>query len=427
MANIPVDVQYILLVLALFVGPRLLQRYRIPNGISCLALGLAVGIGLGGFNGDTAIDLLSTLGIVSLFLFAGMEVDLAELKKGAKVIGVFLGVQAALLALATYAAVTIFGLAIRPGVIFGLALTTPSTGFILDSLSSFGLGSDERFWVRSKAISAELLALAVLFVTVQSRDAATFGMSTAALGAMIVLLPPLFRVFGRLIAPHAPNTEFTFLIIVALIYSYATKALGVYYLVGAFLVGVTALGMRKRLPALSDPKLLGAVELFAGFFIPFYFFRAGLRLGTENFTPAAIGIGLAMTVVVVPVRIVATALHRKWALGESFRTGARVSISLIPTFVFTIVLAGILHETYELPAHLVGALIVFTMTNTLIPGFTVRALVDYTNPHSKTDSLHEPEIATAPTLHGQLTMSGAFLLDEQRKNEDRSGTESGAD
>lgn len=145
-----------------------------------------------------------------------------------------------------------------------------------------------------------------------------------------------------------------------------------YYLVGAFVVGLTAVRLRKDLPELSSEKLLGGVELFASFFIPFYFLKAGLHLRAEHFSWTALGIGALLLVVVIPIRIARVALHRKIALQESWGVGARIGTAVIPTLVFTIVIAEILEERFALRPELFGALIVFTIVNTLLPGFVLR-------------------------------------------------------
>ena len=84
--NIGNDVAYILLLMALFVVPRVLQRWRIPSAVTAFLLGTGAGLGLGLFQGDPTVGLLSTLGIVALFLFAGLEVDFGELRRGASVL-----------------------------------------------------------------------------------------------------------------------------------------------------------------------------------------------------------------------------------------------------------------------------------------------------------------------------------------------------
>ncbi len=366
------EIQYMLLVLGLFIIPRALQRLRLPSAVTCVGIGAALNIGFDLFHEDHTVKLLATLGIVAMFLFAGLEVDFAELRQGQKVLVQHVAAQLLLLALGAVALHFALGLPARPALLFALALFTPSTGFILDSVGGLGLNAEERFWVKSKAIASELVALGVLFVTIQSSDAGTLGLSALALTAMVALLPPLFRIFARVIAPFAPKTEFTFLVIVALLCAFITRELGVYYLVGAFVVGLTAVRLRKDLPELSSEKLLGGVELFASFFIPFYFLKAGLHLQAEHFTWRALTIAGILLAVVLPIRIVRVALHRKLALDEPWKVGARIGTAVIPTLVFTIVIAEILQERFGLESHLFGALIIFTLVNTLVPGFVLR-------------------------------------------------------
>src|SRR5689334_3816157 len=81
------NVAYVALIFALFVVPRILQRYRVPTAVTSLALGAFAGrCGLRLFEHDATITLLSTLGISSLFLFAGLDVDLAELRTHKRVL-----------------------------------------------------------------------------------------------------------------------------------------------------------------------------------------------------------------------------------------------------------------------------------------------------------------------------------------------------
>jgi len=283
-----------------------------------------------------------------------------------------IGVQIGVLGLAAWLLGWIFGLPGRPALLFALAMFTPSTGFILDSLPTLGLDQEEQYWVKSNAIAAELVALLILFLAVQSADIQRLLLSVAVLAGMVAILPRVFILFDRIIAPWAPRSEFTFLILVALLCAYVTRELGVYYLVGAFVVGVTAVKMRKGIPSLGSDRLVAGVELFAAFFIPFYFFKSGLHLRAEHFSATAVGIALILLVTVIPLRVGRIAVHRAWILDEPRARGARIGTAMIPTLVFTIVIAEILRDSYSLPPNLFGALIVFALVNTLIPGFVLR-------------------------------------------------------
>ena len=300
------ELVYVALIFSLFVVPKAMQRFRIPGAITSLLLGLAASR-LGLFHGDPTIALLATLGISGLFLFAGLDVDAADLRRGAALVVQHLVIQAALLWGVGWAIVRVTGVDWRPAALVALALVTPSTGFILDSLASFGLDADQRFWTRTKAIAAELLALAVLFAVLQSTSAVRFAGATLALAAVVAVIPLVMRGFARAIAPYAPRSEFAFLVMLSVLAAFATRKLGVYYLVGAFLVGVAARRFRERLPALSSDRLLHAVEVFASFFAPFYFFNAGAHLHPEMLSLGALATGLVYLAVMVPLR---TALHR---------------------------------------------------------------------------------------------------------------------
>jgi Kef-type K+ transport system membrane component KefB len=208
--------------------------------------------------------------------------------------------------------------------------------------------------------------------------------STLILGVMIAFLPALFRLFAVAVLPYAPKSEFTFVLMVAVLCALVTRELGAYYLVGAFVVGVTAQRFREQMPTLASEQLISAVELFASFFVPFYFFHAGLRLRGEALTLAALGLGAAFLLVFVPLRVTLIAAHRRLALGEPMRNGARIGLSIVPTLIFTLVIAEILQDRFGVSQTLFGGLVVYTLANTLLPGFVLRM------PVAEIAELHAP-------------------------------------
>ncbi|MBK8245970.1 MAG: hypothetical protein IPK85_00990 [Gemmatimonadetes bacterium] len=71
--------------------------------------------------------------------------------------------------------------------------------------------------------------------------------------------------------------------------------------------------------------MLHAVEVFASFFVPFYFFKAGLHLERSDLAWTTFAVGAGLLVVAVPLRVVTTALLRRMALREQWRDAVRVS------------------------------------------------------------------------------------------------------
>ena len=367
------ELVYLVLIFALLVIPRALQRFNLPAPLTCLMFGIGAMLVLGPASHDPVVSLLATLGISSLFLFAGLEVELADLRRGMWPLLAHLVIRSATLLAVGWLAWRYAGLQWQAAGLLALALLTPSTGFIMDSLGRLGLSEDERFWVTSKAIAGELLALAALFVVLQAGDLGHMALSSLALLAMMVGLPLVFIGLGRWVAPHAPGSEFSLLVMVGMVAAYITYSLGVYYLVGAFIAGLVARLLQQRMPLLASHENLHALRLFASFFVPFYFFNAGTKVPSAALSLQALGLGLAITAVVLPLRIAVVWGQRRLLFGESFRSSVRVALALSPTLIFTLVLAGIMRERFAIADVLFGALLLYAALTTLLPSLVFRA------------------------------------------------------
>ncbi len=361
------EVQYPLLIFLLFVLPKLLERIKIPSGITAFLMGAACSLGTDWFHGDPTISFLATLGIISLFLFAGMEVDLAEIKQQRSSLLVYVFVLLGLLAVSAFIIKTTLALSFRPALLFALALLTPSAGFILDSLQSGSLNDHQRSWIRSKVIAFELAALAVMFFCLQSISPTQLLLSLAGMTGMILFLPVLFRMFAKRIAPYAPRSEFAFLLMVAILSGLLTSKLGAYYLIGAFVVGMVAQRYETLLPDLKSHQMIDTLKFFSGFFIPFYFFKAGTLISADSISVDALLIAASLIAMGTPVRIGFTLAHRYLLHKETYSISLPIAFRLLPTLVFGLVLAEILKDKFSLSPALHGSLILYTIATTMIP------------------------------------------------------------
>ncbi|MEP7327427.1 MAG: cation:proton antiporter [Gemmatimonadota bacterium] len=377
----PKDLAYIVLLFLLFVVPKLLQRFRLPAAITSLLLGV-LATQLGWSPNDDTLGLLSTLGIVALFLLAGLDVDLDELRPNTRVLVQHLSIWIVTLIATVAIAMMALHLTIRPATLLSLALITPSTGFILDSLHRFGLTPDEERWTKAKAISSEIVALGAMFVALRSGSFEELTISLVVLVGLIVLLPPVFRWFAVTVSPYAPKSEFAFLLMVAMVSAYVTRHLGVYYLVGAFVAGLAARQFRDLLPAMSSERMLHAVEAFASVFIPFYFFKAGLDIIPQVWGGWAVVAGAVMTVVFISLRVGEISLHRWIALRERPAHAVKIAIALLPTLVFSLVCVELMRERFQVPEYLLGGVVLYTILNTLVPGIALKVQPpSYEDPH----------------------------------------------
>jgi Kef-type K+ transport system membrane component KefB len=370
------ELVYLLLIFGLLVIPRALQRLKIPAPITSLLLGVGAMLAWGERTHDPVVVLLSALGISSLFLFAGLEVELQGLRRGLGRLLAHLAIRSAAMTLVGWLAWRYLAMGWQAAALLALALLTPSTGFILDTLERLGLDQEERFWVTNKAIAGEMLALAVLFVALQAGDPMQFAAASAAMVALLVGLPLMFIALGRWVMPHAPGSEFSLLVMVGMVAAFITYKLGVYYLVGAFIAGLTARLLHERMPRLASTGNIHALRLFATFFVPFYFFHAGTTISRDALSWDALATGLAITAVMVPLRIALVWLQRRVLFRESNQSTIRVAVALSPTLVFTLVIADVLHARFAIPGALFGGLVLYTTLNTLLPSLVLRQPFD---------------------------------------------------
>jgi len=371
------ELTYLLLICALLLVPGLLQRLRIPPPLTCFMLGLALVLAVPGVHRhDDAVHLLAGLGISTLFLYAGLEVDLATLRRAAGPLAVYLLTRACSVSALAWLASRYLALGWQDAMLLALALLTSSTGFIIDSLDRFGLAPEERFWVTNNAISGELLALAIMFVVLKATDPAGLALATLALGATLVALPLAFLALGRWIVPYGSGSAFSLLVMVGFAAAFVTDRLGVEYLLGAFLAGLVARLMETGVPALASHDNLRAVKLFSSFFLPFYFFSRGAAVPADALSLEALGIGVALTATLVPLRAFAIwAKRRMLKLGDT-RSSLRVAAALTPTLIFTLVLATILRGRGAISDALFGGLLLYAALNTMLPSFVLRTPFD---------------------------------------------------
>lgn len=363
------EAQYLILFTVLLILPKLLLRFQIPIGISSIALGIGAGLGLNWFRGDELLLMLSRLGITSLFLFAGFEVEIHELKQNWKEL-LFGVLQTAAITLMVALGISLFfGIGFRPSTLVALGIMTPSTGFILNSLKNYGFSEGQEYWIRSKAISKEISAILLLFVTLQSESLVNLGSSTMVLIALSVFLPLAYKLFFKYIAPYAKDSEVGFLILTALICGVITKKIGTYYLVGAFIVGFIASEFKHFGKSEKSEEILKNLQMFFSFFIPFYFFKAGVGFTEDLFSIKGLIIGLVFLGIFIPLRILNTYSNMKFFMKDFWPDRKEITMSLLPTLIFGLVMAQISRERFDIPLEIISGLVIYTLVASVIPAF----------------------------------------------------------
>lgn len=366
------EIQLVAVAFGLFLLPRILERWFIPSAITAFGLGLLYRYLDLSLQGDTTISFLAILGISSLFLLAGLEVDFNEMRRVARVLMAHLTIRLGVVVLVAVPCRLFLELSVPAAGLMAIALLTPSAGFILDSLASLPLREEQRFWVKMKAIASELLAILIMFFCMQSGSVNDLMISAGGVLLILAVLPALFVFFAKFVAPHAKGSEFSFFVLLSVVVGIATKKLGMYYLVGAFIVGITVQRFESYFPVMNLKKIEMALKLFCSFFIPFYFFRSGGGVAVESFSMEAFKIAAILLGAVLPIRVFAIVLHRKRQFNESWRESLPIALALTPTLVFGLVVSGILKANFGISDGIYGGLLIYTIGATILPGFLLR-------------------------------------------------------
>jgi Kef-type K+ transport system membrane component KefB len=369
---------YLAAVFGLLVIPRALQRFRLPAPLTCFAFGIIVAGFFKPLVNDSVVSYLSTLGIAALFLFAGLEVDLAELRRQLPSLAGNFAVRGLVLVVCARIAAISLHLGWQVDCLIALALLTPSTGFILDMLPHSGLDHTEQSEVALHAVAGEVTAVFLFLVISQAGSVRTLLISGGAIALLIAVMPLLFLALGRWVVPYAPGSEFSLLLMVGLICAVITETLGVYYLVGAFVAGLVARSLSKRMTTLASAENLEAIRLFASFFIPFYFFHNGLGVPSAALISASLLYGFVLAACLIPVRLAVVWLQSRFMQHRGHRGSFRVAIALTPTLIFTLVIAEILRENFSVSPQLYGGLLVYAAIASILPSLTLPAFAETT-------------------------------------------------
>jgi len=313
--------------------------------------------------------MLSRLGITSLFLFAGMEVDIQDLQKNSSAISKNLLKAVGVIFITTFLCGHFLDLGFRPSLILALGLMTPSTGFILNSLKASNFKEQEEYWIRTKAISKEIVAIFLLFLALQSQTWEQLLSSTAVILAMSLLLPTIFRFFLKRIAPYAPDSEVAFLVLIALVCGVITMKIGAYYLVGAFIVGMTAGRFKHFMDNDNSTNSLQALASFCTVFIPFYFYKAGLGFSNDLFTQDGLLMGLLFLGICIPVRILSVFSTMHFFIKDFWEDRWPIAMNLLPTLIFGLVIASVLKQDFQVSPYIISGLVIYTVVSSIIPTF----------------------------------------------------------
>ncbi len=373
--------KFLVTIVILFVLPKIIRRYTdLPTPLTEVFLGMILGLLFYDFFLiDDMISVLSTIGIITLFVHSGIEADIDFVLHRRRFFLENILMRLALIGVVSWGVKAALGLPLTTGFIIALALTTPSASYIISCIK----GQDEKKqkWIEGKALTGELLALVLLIFALNIDSLWMLLVTLAVLGVLLLILPLILKKLYYGFFSKMKGIEFSFIFVVAMISAYMTDFLGLHFLVGAFIAGLVSRRFVNELVQNKDhqqvnrntgKQILEGFNFFATVFIPFYFFKVGLQINSEVLTLQNIICGISLAIIISAARLTMMVWHRRIRVRESILTASRVSSFLLPTLVFTFVISEILRKSYLISEALFGTLLIYGVVTALISMGMVR-------------------------------------------------------
>ncbi|RJQ21150.1 hypothetical protein C4580_02805 [Candidatus Woesearchaeota archaeon] len=366
---------FLLTLIILFFIPKIVYRlYRIPFPITEILLGILLGIFLPDvFRWDDTLSIIGTIGIITLFVHSGMEIDGKFIARNRRFFIENFARHILVLCIIAAAVGYFYQTGIVVSFIAALGFTAPSASYIFSGIR--GQSGAVKNWIAGKAIAGEIMAIFLLLIFLKINKLTELAVSLAVVGLLITVLPHvLHQLYHRIFSTIVGN-EFSFIFVVAVVSAFITELLGIHFLVGAFLAGVVSRRFVRHIVKSPDYKhvtvetgqqIIEGFSFFAILFAPFYFFSIGLQIADANLPFRAIAFSSLLGIAILLVRAASMYFHRHRRFNEPARKSFTIVVSVLPTLFFSFVIAEILHSVFSVEPILYESLLVYGLLSTLL-------------------------------------------------------------
>ncbi len=278
---------FAMILFIILLAPVVLHRLRIPDLIGLILAGALIGPnGLGIMLRDSSIELFGTVGLLYIMFIAGLEIDMADLRKNYGKTLIF-GVYTFLIPMIAGTLTSVYFLEFSwPTSILLASMYASHTLITYPIVSKYGIARNR---VVSIAIGGTvitcILALLVLAVIVGMSVGEineTFwiklGLSSIAFTVIVLVI---FPIVGRAFFKRYDDSVGQYIFVLALVFlaSFLAEAAGLEAIIGAFLAG---LALNKLIPNTS--ALMNRIDFVGNaIFIPFFLIGVGMLVNVKTF------------------------------------------------------------------------------------------------------------------------------------------------
>ena len=272
----------------ILLTPVLPHRFKIPDLIGLIIAGAIIGPqGLDIMSRDSSIELFGKVGLLYIMFVAGLEIDLADLKKNYGR-SVYFGLLTFVIPMlmGTFAGVYLLDFSYPTSVLLA-SMFASHTLMTYPIVSKYGVTKNRAVNISIGAtVITCLLALLVLAVVIgmstgdiDQRFWMRLSVSTVVFVGFVVFLFPLF---GRWFFKRYEDRIAQYIFVLALVFlaSFLAKVAGLEDVIGAFLAG---LALNRLIPNTS--ALMNRIEFVGNaLFIPFFLIGVGMLVDYRVFT-----------------------------------------------------------------------------------------------------------------------------------------------
>lgn len=271
----------------ILLAPVILHRLRIPDLIGLILAGALIGPnGLGIMQRDSSIELFGTVGLLYIMFIAGLEIDMADLRKNYGKTLTF-GVYTFLIPMivGTLTSVYFLDFSWQTSILLA-SMYASHTLITYPIVSKYGITRNR---VVSIAIGGTvitcILALLVLAVIVgmsvgEINETFWIKLSLSSIVFTAIVLV-VFPIVGRAFFKRYDDSVGQYIFVLALVFlaSFLAEAAGLEAIIGAFLAG---LALNKLIPNTS--ALMNRIDFVGNaIFIPFFLIGVGMLVNVKTF------------------------------------------------------------------------------------------------------------------------------------------------
>lgn len=282
-----------LLALMLFltlVVSHIFNKLNLPAVVGQLILGVILGKGiLNIVHSDSKVELFADIGVILLMFLAGLESNLALLRKhllpsiNVAIFGVILPV------FLTLGTALIFGITPKESIFMSVVFAATSVSISVEVLKGLNyLSSTAGTVILGAAVADDIMAISILSV-MSGTLTGNFSFQKILLllglwiffGILVVVfhkwvIPELMKLSEYLEATHAPTI---FALVICFVMAYIAEKVQLDSVLGAFVAGIAVSNSKDY-----DSKISRNIELIGySIFIPIFFISIGLNLEFNNF------------------------------------------------------------------------------------------------------------------------------------------------